>query len=119
MDPIQRKIQQIKTLLTKVYFSAKDAHDILFKDSTNKENELIAATYLNKSISLMSTVESIYYSDIEELEHTEMDDIIHKFHVYESEFLSNLSTNHSHQWTDIEFINFKDVITRFLDLEID
>lgn len=112
---ILKKIEYIKKTISSGLRASEQAHKILFKDSRNKQNEIIAATYLNKAISLMSLAKSIYISDLEELERSEVEDIFRHFDVFESEFLENLSTDHSHQWTDIEFLKFKDSVESFID----
>lgn len=108
------KIEYLKKLLKKSLRVSSTAHEILFKDSFDKQNQLIAATYLNKAISLISEAKAIYISNIEQLERSEVKEIFHCFDVFESEFLNNLSTNHSHQWTDIEFVKFKESIENFI-----
>ncbi|MBU3171381.1 hypothetical protein [Clostridium estertheticum] len=108
------KIEYLKKTISHALRISEQAHDILFKDSQNKQNELIASTYINKAISLISTAKAIYISNIEELERTEVEDIFNRFDIYESEFLTNLSTDHSHQWTDIEFLKFKDSVEVFI-----
>jgi len=94
------------------YVSAK-AHELLFENLDNKHNETISAIYLNKAISLMSTAKSVYISNIEILESPEIDDIFVKFEEFESEFLENIETDHSHQWTDIHFNRFKEAFDLF------
>lgn len=108
------KIENLKMIISEALQVSEQAHKILFKDSTNKQNELIASTYINKAISLMSSAKAIYISNIEDLERSEVEDIFHYFDVFESEFLSNLSTDHSHQWTDIEFKQFKNSVEAFI-----
>lgn len=108
------KIEYIKQTLRYALLTSTEAHKILFKNSNNKQNELIATTYLNKAISLISTAKAIYISNIEELESYDVEHIFNTFDIFESEFLTNLSTDHSHQWTDIEFERFKDSVELFL-----
>lgn len=110
------KINYIKQIIYDALKSAEKSHSILFKDSFNKQNELIATTYLNKAISLISTAKAIYISNIEKLEKAEVENIFHTFDVFESEFLENLSSNHSHQWTDIEFQKFKESVESFIQI---
>lgn len=109
-----RKIEYLKQTISHALSISSQGHEILFKDSHNKQNELIAAVYINKAISLISTAKAIYISNIEKLERTEVEDIFNSFDVFESEFLTNLSTDHSHQWTDIEFLKFKDSVESFI-----
>ena len=110
-----RKIKYLKQTISHALSISTQGHEILFKDSHNKQNELIASTYINKALSLISTAKAIYISNIEELEKPEIEDIFNSFDTFESEFLTNLSTDHSHQWTDIEFLKFKDSVEYFID----
>lgn len=116
MDNIEifeyRKNELVKLIKDSLNSAAK-AHDILF-DSV-EEKETIAALYLNKAISLMAAARSIYVSDYEILQRTEIENIFTSFSVFESEFLNNIATNHSHQWTNIEFSKFKDDVEAFIN----
>ena len=109
-----QQIEFIKRTIREALETSKTCNEILFKDSFNKTNELVAATYLNKAISLISSVKSIYYSNLAELENNEVEGILFQFDTYSSEFLNNLSTDHSHQWTDIEFEKFKELVNSFI-----
>lgn len=109
-----QQIEFIKRTISEALETSITCNEILFEDSTNKTNELIASTYLNKAISLISSVKSIYYSNIAELENSQVEDILFQFNTYSSEFLKNLSTDHSHQWTDIEFEKFKELVNSFI-----
>lgn len=88
----------------------------MFKAPNEKQNEIIAALYLNKAIALMSAAKSLYASNRELLERNEIKDIFDAFRVFEREFLKNISTDHSHQWTDIEFRKFKDAVEVFIPM---
>lgn len=119
MDPNEKnlfKIEQIKKFLKEAFHVSINAHEILFRNSHNKQNELIAAVSLNKAVSIMYAAKAIYYSDYEELENTYVEQIFHLFDVFENEFITNLTTDHSHQWTDIEFHKYEDEIKSFLDV---
>lgn len=109
-----QQIEFIKRTIREALDTSKTCNEILFKNSTDKTNELIASTYLNKAISLISSVKSIYYSNLAELENNEVEDILFQFDTYSSEFLTNLSTDHSHQWTDIELKKFEDLVNSFI-----
>lgn len=110
-----KKMDYLKQVISSAFRASEQAHKILFKNLNSKQNELIAATYINKAISLISTAKAIYMSNIEQLERDEIEDIFHTFDVFESEFLTNLSTDHSHQWTDIEFDKFKEAVQFFIE----
>ena len=105
-----RQIQAIKNFIYSAYTSAKEANNILFRDINNKCDELIAAAYINQAISFVLSCKALYYSNLKELENTNIEDIFSTFDIFSNEFLTNLSSSHSHQWTDIEFNSFKDSI---------
>ena len=60
-----------------------------------------------KRQSSYTCLKSFYYSNLNELEDSRVEDILHTFDTFSNEFLNNLSSGHSHQWTDIEFEAFK------------
>lgn len=106
------KTESIKMLIREGAWAAKECHKILFDDrqgTESKLNELIAAVHLNKAVSFMAAAKSLYISNYESLEHTEVERIFDKFQLLESEFFQNLRTDHSHQWTDQQFQEFKEV----------
>lgn len=65
-------------------------------------------TYLNIAASKFAAAESLYYSCFNILERDEAESIFHIFDVYMVEMLTNHKTEHSHQWTDIEYNRLKD-----------
>lgn len=76
------------------------SHDVLFK----KECDIsVPLAYLNAAISRFSSAEALYYAQFEILQRGEAEDLFHRFSEYSNEFLRNVETEHSHQWTDIEF----------------
>ncbi|MBS6504556.1 MAG: hypothetical protein KH415_23625 [Clostridium sp.] len=104
------KIEFTKSLIRDIYYSSKDAHETLFKDYRNEKNELISGILLNKAISSYSCLKAFYYSNLNDLEDYRVEDILNKFDTFINEFLNNLSSGHSHQWTDIEFNAFKNSV---------
>lgn len=108
--------EQIKIIIRNSYYSSRDGHDILFEDQYSNSNQNKAAALINKSVSLMSSAKAIYYSNYEDLNHIKIETIFNKFDIFESEFFTNYSTDHSHQWSDIEFREFKKVVTSFIDV---
>ena len=87
---------------------AEMAHDLIFRDG----KETVALAYLNSAISKFSALKALYYARYEILGHPEFDKVFIKFRVFHREMLNNVRTRHSHQWTDIEFLAFKDVFDR-------
>ena len=82
----------LKSLITRGMFRAITAHKEIFRDNPNIS---IALAYLNSATSYFASAEALYYSN-------------HCFSVFEKEFLDNVRTNHSYQWTDIEFQRLRD-----------
>ena len=109
-----QQIEFIKKTISEALETSRTCNNILFKNSIDKTNELIASTYLNKAISLISSVKSVYYSNIAELENSQVEGILFQFNIYSSEFLKNLSTDHSHQWTSIEFERLEELVNSFI-----
>lgn len=109
MDKELKCIENFKSLMRIAMTSAQHAHDFIFDKSVDK---FVAVAYLNVAISKFSSAESFYYSQIEILEHSEAENIFHLFYVFSKEFLNNVRTHHSHQWTDIEFKSLKEAFDR-------
>lgn len=108
-----RKVDLYK-LIREAFYAAEKAHEVLFKASDEKRNEIIAALYLNKAVALMSAAKAVYASNYEILSSSEVNGIFRAFDTFESEFLTNISSDHSHQWTDIEFTKFQDTVKDFV-----
>ncbi len=105
MDNNLACIENFKNLVRNAMFYAQKAHDFVFDDSC--EN-YVAALYLDIAASKFSSAESMYYSRFDILEREEAEEIFRLFDVFMNEFLTNIRTDHSHQWTDIEFERLKD-----------
>lgn len=97
------KAQFVSRQFKLAYIEAKNAHEILFRDSYDFENQTKALASIQVALTYVSTIKGICYSDPESLLTDDVEYLIHLFHVYCSEFINNYQTNHSHQWTDIEF----------------
>lgn len=99
MDNV-KLIEVFKTMVRKSHLDAKTAHDCIFDEKSSTETAL---SYLNKAISEHCCCESLYYSKFDELARYEYEEYSHQFETFSNELLRNVRTNHSHQWTDIEF----------------
>ena len=82
------------------------AHDCIFDDNCSVE---VALAYLNKAIAEHCSCDSLYYAQYECLARGEYEDYSHQFDVFANELLNNVRTNHSHQWTSIEFERLKEI----------
>jgi uncharacterized protein involved in tolerance to divalent cations len=91
---------KFKTMVRLAMISARKANDCIFKSNISV---FVATAHLNKAISYMTAASSLYYSRYDILERQEFEEILHQFDVFSSELLENVETDHSHQWTSIEF----------------
>lgn len=98
-------IEDFKQLMRRAMVYAEKAHKFVFDEKTDIS---IAMSYLNIACSKFAAAESLYYSCYDVLERNEAEAIFHLFEVFMTEFLTNVRTDHSHQWTDIEFEHLKD-----------
>lgn len=105
IDDEFKLIENFKTLVRHAMVFAQKAHDFVFDDGTS---DIVAVSYLNIAASKFSAAESLYYARYELLERHEAEELFRLFDVFMSELLNNVRTNHSHQWTDIEFIHLKE-----------
>lgn len=98
----QYKRSALILAIRKGYENSRKAHDLLFKENVELD---ITLAYLNSAISSMNSAMVIHTCIDYKL--PEFEDIFHKFNVFSDEFLNNCVTKHSHQWTDIEFLEFE------------
>lgn len=100
-------IEHFKHMAYTAMCDASMAHELIFKDK-----ESVAIAYLNSAIANFSALKALYYAKYDLFARPEFDKVFIKFDVFRREMLNNIRTNHSHQWTDIEFRNFKDAFDR-------
>jgi hypothetical protein len=94
------------------FISAHYSHKTLFESVFSKEHShklQVSLAYLNQAHTYFVNAE-IYLSENISVfgERDELEDLIHRFSVFNKEVLDNVRTDHSHQWSDIEFRNFVD-----------
>lgn len=100
-----KEFQEIaKSFVIDIIYSAKESHEKAF-EGERERNDLIAGIILNNAISANNSLKVLYYQN-PSFEHTEFEEFFIGFDVYKRELLNNIRTNHSHQWTDIEFRSF-------------
>lgn len=95
--PFQAAQEALKQLILSGYLAARSANKYIFED-----NDGAALAYLSQSRSYFLSAKTLYTLDLD-LGHVEFEDLFDKFQIFDDELLSNFATNHSHQWTDIEF----------------
>ncbi|MDE5569203.1 MAG: hypothetical protein K2I82_00930 [Ruminococcus sp.] len=96
--------EQLKkdTHLAMIY--SKKVIEEIVKDNpkkTPKETTIIG--YLNYAASFIASAKSLYYSNFDLLAHDDIEDFFGQFDVFACEVLENISEDHSHQWSAIEF----------------
>lgn len=90
----------LKSLVTRGMFQAIKSHREVFK---NNPNIPVALAHLSLAGSYFSAAESLYCSRLDFYQDPDLPDIFLRFTVFCDELLKNVETDHSHQWTDIEF----------------
>ncbi|WP_367387417.1 hypothetical protein ABZM97_09570 [Bacillus vallismortis] len=104
------KKQHLKKLIFSGFISAMHSHKTLFKTVLSDNSTLdlsVALAYLSEAHNYHVNAETFYLDNIELFgERSEIETLLQHFFVYNDEFLSNARTDHSHQWSDIEFRKF-------------
>lgn len=116
MENNEKQLEFITNTLKQAYLAAKTCHDLVFKDGERHIQDFKASIYLSQAVSLMSSCKSVYYSNFEFLANNELEDIFFRFDVFVREISNNISTDHSHQWTDIEFESYKNTLNGFANI---
>ena len=98
--------ENFKSLIQRAMLYAEHSHEFIFDKSID---DSAAVAYLNIAASKFSAAAALYYSCLDIYECNDAVKIFQLFDVYMHEFLSNYRTNHSHQWTDSEFLRLKEV----------
>lgn len=99
MDDYQTLRSNYKRMIKRAMADAKYAHDLIF----DEKKFTAALAYLNSSIAKFSAAEALCYAQYDELNCSDIDAVFHQFQVFSNEMLRNIRTDHSHQWTDIEY----------------
>lgn len=99
---------KLKAMTNQAYFYSAKAHDLII--TSNKTVQIGALAYINLAAYQISSAKSIYYSNYDILCHEDIDNLFLAFEVFAETTIDNFSTDHSHQWSDIEFENFKSAL---------
>ena len=111
IENFEQKKQILSNLLIDGFDNANYSHKLLFKSELDDEKEfdkqkdlMCALTYLNQAHASFTNAYTFIALNDELLGgRQEFDNILHQFTEFNTEFLNNVRTNHSHQWSDIEF----------------
>lgn len=96
--------ERARRLVYGTFFAAEKAHKYAFKDDREKY-DVIAGLHINNASSQLYALDAICAVN-EDGQRQEFNDFINTFDTFKTEILNNISTGHSHQWTDIEFRRF-------------
>ncbi len=91
---------QLKKDARLAMFYSKKVDEEIIKDNY-KETAIIG--YLNYASSFIASAKPLYYSNFDLLAHDDIEDFFGQFDVFATEVIENISEDHSHQWSDIEF----------------
>lgn len=118
------EFQQFKNVLSNLYFdgfrSAYNAHETLFSiefDTTDsRRQELISCSlaFLSEAYTTFQNIRILTITEDED--RSEFEDCYNQFSTFNNEMLNNVKTDHSHQWTDIEFREFANAFKVVKDL---
>lgn len=89
--------------LRRGYEHSCKAHDLIIEEDAELN---VALAYLNSAISSMNSAMAIHTCIDDKLR--EFEDMYHKFNVFSDEFLDSCETEHSHQSTSAEFLQFEE-----------
>lgn len=93
-------LQEFKVLILDGYYNAKHAHSVIFSE---KSDNSVAIGHLAIANSYINSARAIYVCNAEQLSRSEFDDFFHDFNAFSDEVMTNIRSNHSHQWSDIHF----------------
>jgi len=101
IDNIELELtEKLRGLTLSAMFSIESANEVIFKDFENKETRCLV--YLYRAINYISDAKMLYLMN-QVLWRDDIDSFFSQFNVFIDEITRNIATNHSHQWTDIEF----------------
>ena len=100
----QDVLQEFRTQILDGYHNAKQAHSEIF---SGRKNCSVIIGHLSIASSHINAARAIYVCN-EVLTHYEFDPFFHAFSTFSDEVMTNIRTDHSHQWSDIEFQRFHD-----------
>lgn len=100
----ENHLKRIRRFTTHGMHHATIAYKLVF-DKPHKI--MFALSYLNSAISYFSAARSLYFAYVDRYENSVIESVFDAFTSFSDELLSNALEDHSHQWTDEKFTNFK------------
>lgn len=95
-------IEKLKSMSHAAMLYAQKSHDYVFD-----ENPSAAALFLSLAASKASAINAIYHAHYDQLQRQEVEDFLYQFDVFLEEIATNYATNHSQQWTSIQYQKLK------------
>lgn len=106
------KFHHLENAMKSMTFSAKylaeKAYSEIGKSVDIDFHKTAATAFVNQASAYMSSAYAIYHSNIDFLEHYDIDPVFTKFFSFAEELLKSFSENHSYQHTFIYFDDFKE-----------
>lgn len=81
-------------------FDARESVKLIFSDYQDKEIRCLAI--LTRAINYLAYSKSIYNIGIDD-HRDDIDNVLTKADIFIKEITNNIATNHSHQWSDIQY----------------
>ncbi|WP_231578610.1 MULTISPECIES: hypothetical protein [Geobacillus] len=109
---------QLKTIaffISEGFHASRLCHELIFAEN-RKDNVNLALTFLNQANTFITSAKTLYAQLSSEGENQELETFFHQFMVFNNEVLTNVRTNHSHQWSDIEFKQLEESFDSLTDL---
>lgn len=111
------QIENLKNMIREAYRLSVKANEVLARDTRSDRNQTNALLTINQAFSVMQAARAVYVSNHATLENLGFETVMYKFGVFANEALTNLLTDHSHQWTFLEFDVYESAVKDFIDLE--
>lgn len=97
--------QTLKVMILDGFNYASHAHSEIF---SGKEREAVIVGYVSLASSFIQSAKAMYACNYAAAGRDEFDEFFHEFGVFANEVMTNIRTDHSHQWSDIQFGRLKE-----------
>ena len=99
---------EVVRLMKKAYRDAELCHSCIVGSDRTMHGRSAALSYAETGLAYCLAAKAIYYARNEKFNGIEISDLFHLFETFVREVQTNYATDHSHQWSDIEFERLKD-----------
>lgn len=94
-------VQEFKLLILNGYYNSQTVHSEIFSDK--EPNIPVIIGHLAIANSYINAAKAVYVCNNDELTRQEFDEFFIQFGEFSGEVMESIRTNHSPQWSDIEF----------------